>query len=245
MDNLPTPQQFSNHTTVLSASQSSNTSNSEYDIKQIDKSFIRDFRECDKKHLDELGNALISFDFYNSCPVKDGGCKYFRYSKRDDSLTIHLYNQEGEIKTIAVRNSKGTKWKTFGSKKYIPYSIKDEVIFLTSGMSEIIIAELLGISFIGLQSDSMVLHLAKKLKELCRDKYIVILSDNDESFKKIVPTIKAFFEYSQTIVIDFEKLLNKQLPKGFDFRDFVNQIGNADKVLSMLESEIIIEGSNV
>jgi len=244
MNSLPNPNEFIKHTTILSAPKGSKSSSGSYDIQKIDKAFKQARKQCDKKHLDKLGNELICFEFYKTCPNKKAGCKYFQYSKRDDSLTIHLYDNKKELQTIAVRNSNGTKWKTYGSKKFTPYKIEDDVIFLFSGMSEIIIAELLGMSFIGIQSDSMVRHIPQELKELTRDKFIVILSDNDESFKKIIPTIKQFFEHSKVIVIDFEKVLNQELPKGFDFRDFVNQIADANKVLSMLEEEITKGGSN-
>ena len=245
MNNLPNPNDFKAHGAVLSATQRKVITKSEYDIKQIEKNFKQARMNCDNKHLDKLGNELINFCFYNTCPNKDAGVKYFQYSKQDDSLTVHLYDTDNEIQAIAVRNSNGIKWKTYGSKIFTPYKIHDEVIFIHSGMSEIIISELLGLSFIGLQSDGMVNHIPAETKELCRDKFIVILSDNDDSFKRIIPTIKIFFEYSNIIVIDFEVILKKELPKGYDFRDFCNEIQNAPKVLSMIEDEMLKGGANV
>jgi hypothetical protein len=245
MSSLPNPTQFKAHKQVFKPAQSKPYQKKDYDINTLDIKFKVALTSCDEVHYNALGNKLINWTFWSSCPNKNAGVKYFGYSPKDNSLTIHLYNDNGEIQTIAIRESGATKWKTYGSKKYMPYDIKDDIVFIHSGMSEIIISELLGLSFIGLQSDSMVQHLPAELKELTRDKFIVVLSDNDESFRKIIPFIKEFFQHSKTIIINFEHLLKKELPKGFDFRDFVNEIGNAPKVLSMLEDEILRGGSNV
>jgi hypothetical protein len=211
--------------------------------------WIKNFKEAlnrlEEAPKHKLGNQLICWSFWNSCPNKNASFKYFGYSKKYNSATVHLYNDDGEIQTITIRDANGTKWKTFGSKKFTPYKIRDEVLFLSSGMAEIIISDLLGLSFIGIQADGMVQHIPKELKELARDKFIIILSDNDSSFKEKIPTIQKFFEYSQIIIIDFEKVLNRVLPKGYDFRDFVNEVQDAPTALQMLEDEIIKGGSDV
>lgn len=245
MSNLPNPSEFTKHKATLTPIERSQTVSQGYDLVQMDKSFKEALIELEEVHKHKLGNVLICWSFWNSCPSKDASFKYFGYSKKYDSATVHLYNDDGEIQTITIRDANGTKWKTYGSKKFTPYKLKDEVIFLTSGMAEIIISDLLGLSFIGVQADGMVQHLPRELKELTRDKFIIILSDNDSSFKEKIPTIQAFFEHSQTIVIDFEKVLNRELPKGYDFRDFVNEIQDAPTVLQMIEDEIVGGGSDV
>ena len=115
----------------------------------------------------------------------------------------------------------------------ISYSIKDEFIFIYSGMAETILVEALGLSYIGLQSDSMVNHIPEHLKEDLRGYCVVILSDNDDSFRNIIPKIRNFFEYSDVIVIDFENLLDRELPKGYDFRDFCNEIKEPKDVATL------------
>ena len=245
MSNLPNPTEFTKHKATFIPIERSQTGSKGYDLVQMDKSFKYALTALEEQRKHKLGNALISWNFWDSCSTKDASFKYFGYSKKYDSATVHLYNDAGEIKTIAIRDASGTKWKTFGSKKFIPYKIKDEIIFLASGMAEIIINDLLGISFIGVQADGMVQHLPSELKLLARDKYIVILSDNDTSFKEKIPVIQKFFEYSQTIIIDFEKVLDRELTRGYDFRDFVNEIGDAPTVLQMLEDEILTKGSDV
>jgi len=242
---LPNPNEFMNYKATFLPTERTETGSKGYDLVQMDKSFKYALTTLEGQLKHQAGNALISWSFWNSSPDKTASYKYFGYSNKYKSATVHLYNDAGEIQTIAIRDANGTKWKTYGSKKFTPYKIKDEVIFISSGMAEIIICDLLGLSYIGLQADGMVQHLPQELKLLARDKFIIILSDNDASFKKTIPTIKHFFEYSQTIVIDFEKVLNRKLPKGYDFRDFVNEIGDAPKVLQMLEDEILKGGSDV
>ena len=242
MSNLPNPTEFTKHKATFIPIERSQTGSKGYDLVQMDKSFKTALKACNPLRKRELSNELISNSFWKSTP-NISAKKYFGYSKKYDSLTVHLYNDTGVIEAIAIRNADDTKWKTFGSKKFTPYIIRDEVIFITSGMAEIIINDIMGLSFIGLQSDSMVMHLPQQLKELAQDKYIIILADNDTSFKKIIPDIKLFFEYSQTIVIDFERLLNRELPHGYDFRDFINEVGDASKVLKMIQDEIMKGGS--
>ena len=244
MSSLPNPNEFTNYKAKLSPVERSQTGSKGYDLVQMDKNFKVALKEVEAHIKRGLSNELISYSFWKSAPNYEIG-KYFGYSRKYNSLTVHLYNDAGEIETIAIRNADGTKWKTFGSKKFTPYTIKDDVIFVSSGMAEIVICDLLNLSFIGIQSDGMVQHLPQELKELARDKFIVILSDNDDSFKKIIPTIKEFFTQSQTIVIDFEKMMNQELPKGYDFRDFVNKIEDAQTVLAFIEREIMKGGSNV
>lgn len=244
MSNLPNPSDFKNHKTTFLPNERSQTGSKGYDLIAMDKNFKGALKACESLVKRKLSNELISYSFWKSAPNYELG-KYFGYSKTYNSLTVHLYNDANEIETIAIRNADGTKWKTFGSKKFMPYKIKDDVIFITSGMAEIVICDLLNFSYIGLQSDSMVQHLPQELRKMALDKIIVVLSDNDESFKKIIPTIKDFFVYSRTIVIDFEKMLNTELSKGYDFRDFVNQIKDAPTVLAHIEREIMQGGSNV
>ena len=245
MSKLPNPKEFRNHkANLIDAAGSSSTSSGNYDLAAMDKQFKVDLPRCDTLTKRKLSNELISFQFWKSTPNIEAK-KYFGYSYKYKSLTVHLYNDAGEIQAIAIRNADGTKWKTYGSKRFTPYKIRKDIIFLASGMAEIVILDIMSLSFIGLQSDSMIKSLPKELKELVAGKFIVILSDNDDSFRKIIPKIERFFSRSQTIVIDFEKMLDKELPKGYDFRDFVNEIGDARKVLELLEGEILGGGCDV
>lgn len=168
------------------------------------------------------------------------------YSFKYKSLTMSILDKDGVIKAIVIRHATDRdgniiKWKTYGSKKYVPCKILEgeDFVFLYSGMAELMLVELFGFSYIGLQSDSMVKHLSEECRLQTKEKVIVLLQDNDTSFKNIVPTLKNFFSASyQVITIDFEKMLKRKLRKGYDFRDFCNEIGDAKLIKKKLQKEI-------
>jgi len=214
-----------------------------YDLEAIHNRFTTDFSSANGCIIRKQSIELIDYDFFKSSPYQKRVQGLIGYSERDKSITIHLFDRE-TVQTIAIRqsndkNGKPIKWKTLGSKKFIPYEINDEYIFLFSGMAEILIMEMLGLSYVMLQSDGMVRHLPLELKEQSKDKTIVVLQDNDDSFRTIVPKIESFFSESEILVIDFEKLLGRELDHGYDFRDFCNEIKDAKEVMDLLENEII------
>lgn len=238
MSSLPDPKDFSEHKTVYAATRPKESEKS-YDIKKIHKNFMENRKIVDPAVLIKKGNELIDYHFYKSTPHPAAAKDLFGYSDRDDSPTIHLTDKEGNIQTVAVRESRGVKWRTYGSKKFIPYEIDDDFIFLFSGMAEIVIMKMLGLSYIGIQADGMVKHLPEELKELTEGKTIIVLQDNDKSFRDIIPEIKSFFRKSEVMVMDFERILDRELKHGYDFRDFCNEIKDAKKVMERLEIEII------
>ena len=222
-----------------------------YDLKKIHDSVIEDKFELDDYFMSNppsdkdpevnpttLINKLINRDLYNSIGIRTWK-SYLGYSHKYKSLTISLL-KEGEVQTVAIRESNGVKWRTYGSKTYIPYRIDDDFVFLFSGMAEVLLMDLFGLSYIQLQADGMVKHLPTELKELCKDKTVIVLQDNDDTFKAIVPEIRSFFNRSEVVVVDFEVVLNTELKHGYDFRDYCNQVKDPKKVMQMIETEIIV-----
>ncbi len=216
-----------------------------YDLEQIHGQFMEDRKRVDPEILIKEGNELIDYSFFKSCPYPTAAKSLFGYSSKDNSVTIHLQDKDGTIKAIAVRRSKDRdgnliKWRTYGKKTFIPYEIHDDFIFLFSGMAELAIVKMLGLSYVMLQADGMTRHLPLELKDLCRDKTIVVLQDNDDSFKtNVTPAVKEFFSRSEVLIIDFEKVLGRELEHGYDFRDICNEIKSAHGVMIMIEEEII------
>lgn len=173
-------------------------------------------------------------------PVFD---KHIGYSKKHQSLSISLIEDE-LVKTIAIRHSFDqdgnlVKWRTHGSKKTIPYKIKDEYVFFGVGMAEFILFEMMKISYILIQSDSVYRNIDKKLIAQVHGKNIIILKENDASFEKLIVELRQIFIGSDIFVIDFEKVLQKPLPKGYDYRDFCNEIGDINIVEEKLEQELL------
>jgi len=265
MPKLPNPKNCANHDVkLILESVEQNSKPTSYDLVKMNKG-LQSAKQATMKNksgiiLDlasDLINPALYLDFSTqeklvqdqeqqnllTDPLFE---KILGYSYKYKSLTMTLADADGGIQTIVVRHATDkdgnkVKWKTYGSKKYTPYKIcnGEDFVFLYSGMAELLLVKSLDFSYIGLQSDSMVKHLPQELKQLTKNKVLVILQDNDDSFKKIVPVIKEFFSSSLGVVtIDFEKLLGTKLAKGYDFRDFCNQIANAEEIKNKLIEEI-------
>ncbi len=256
MSSLPNPKDFNNFKIELSNRIEFDEMQQDYDLNNIYNSF--------KKNPIPAGYISKIFDIdilkYNP-KAKEILKEYVTFSKEDDSLVITLKNNE-EIKTIAIHRSlnkdnKIIKWKTYGSKKYIHHKIKDDFVFIVYGMSEILLCELFDISYIAFQSDSIALNLnnhtqwIEEIKPKLENKYLLLLLDNDESCRKTINPIKEQFEESQIIIpIEMEDLevmekaflyggtLKQQVPKGFDFRDYCNEIKNPQKIEEILKETI-------
>lgn len=238
MSNLPDTKDFIGYKSSYTSS-IPQQSGRKYDLEEIHLRFKRGRDQVGDKVLIQKGNELINYDFYISTPLPVGAKDLFGYSIKDDSLTIHLIDEEDNVQTVVVRESRGVKWRTFGSKKFMPFEIKDDFIFLFSGMGEIVIMKMLGLSYIMVQADGMVKHLPKEIKDQAANRTVIVLQDNDESFRNIVPKIQEFFSQSEVLIMDFERILDRELDHGYDFRDFCNEIKDAPKVMNLIEEEII------
>lgn len=182
------------------------------------------------KYSSEIFNLYILLK--ESTDIVIGYCHKYR------SLSIILY-EESEIKTIAVRrnnsenNEEWTKWKKYGSINYIPKKIieNDNRIFIAFGMMEVILFEILNLSYIVFQSDSIANSLshhnqAIDLKLDVIGKEVVIFCDNDESCKKASLKVKNFFTGTKsTKIVDFQEMVSQKLDKGYDLIDYIRDNG--------------------
>ncbi|MDP2077328.1 MAG: hypothetical protein Q8J85_04730 [Sulfuricurvum sp.] len=144
------------------------------------------------------------------------------------SITFSLFDKD-ELKAVIVRkatnhNGEVIKWKTYGSKTFTPSKIKsnDEVIFVASGIGEYLLFELMDVSYIAPQSDSVTSGIAPAMIEAARGKIIVYLQDNDDSGRKLATKLQEIFCESIFVVVDFENVQDQDLKHGYDFRDFAN-----------------------
>ncbi|MGD9968814.1 MAG: hypothetical protein AB7S65_00020 [Sulfuricurvum sp.] len=193
----------------------------------------------------DLSYELFSTKFLESfeCSVFSVFDKHIGYSKKHKSLSVSLI-EDGRTKTIAIRHSytqegKLIKWKTYGSKTYVPHKIKDDYIFVAVGMAEFILFEMMQVSYVLLQSDSVYRHIPPGVISLSQGKNIIVLKENDESFNKLILELQRIFVGSIVFVIDFEIVLGKQLKKGFDIRDFCNEISDINIVEQKIEHELL------
>jgi len=257
MSSLPNPTQFASHRATLTTTPRPQPTTPSYDIEAMHKEFISDMAELMEYFIRELPSAAnpevnpttLIYELIYKDIIRLQGLRawkpYLGYSNKYKSLTVSLLDDNGIVKAIAIRSAtdrdgKAVKWKTYGSKTYIPYRVEDDFVFLFSGTAEVLLMDNFDLSYIQLQADSMIQRLPEELKSLCSGKTIVVLQDNDDTFKSIVPEVKSFFIRSEVLVIDFEQVLNRELKKGYDFRDFCNEIKDPKQVMQLIENEIII-----
>ncbi|MFA9240325.1 MAG: hypothetical protein ACEQSQ_10625 [Candidatus Paceibacteria bacterium] len=195
-----------------------------------------------------LEYKLFELDFLRSINKRLSGVfdKYLGYSKKYDSLSISIFDEFDKVQTIAIRTAKDkegnlVKWKSYGLKSYVPYKLdyEDNFVFFAVGMAEYLLFELIDVSYILLQSDSMYRYIAPEVIEKVKNKQIIIFKENDESFEKLIVKLNEIFVESNIFIIDFEKVLNKKLSKGFDLRDLCNEINNLGAVEQLIEDEIM------
>lgn len=168
------------------------------------------------------------------------------------SLAILLYDENKNLKTVAIRRykTKSGKWyKVGGSKaKFIPYRLNNDYsyCFVAFGMSEALIFNILGLEYFILQSDSIAYHIYKNpyfkaIKEKLRGRDILILPDYDESGFKAATALKNNLKaFSSPQIIEFYKLVDN-LKKGYDFRDYVLQVQDKDLIIQNLLNLILKE----
>ena len=161
------------------------------------------------------------------------------YSYDYNSLSIILKDEDSVV-TVAIRRNNTpskqfegwSKWKTYGSKNYIANSFIpcSNTVYIAFGMMEIVLLELLDVSYIVFQSDFMAQDFEKNaqfmtLRNECTNLDIVLLIDNDESCSSTVPILKRLFRNAHSVrAIDFEVILGETLEKGFDYVDYCNAI---------------------
>jgi hypothetical protein len=177
------------------------------------------------------------------------------------SIAIAIKEDE-QIKTIAIHRSKDQegnliKWKTLGSKSFIPYKIRDnsKIVFVLVGMKEYLLMELLQFDYIVPQSDSIIKNISnnrqwvEEIKPKIKDKLIVYISENDKSSQELINPLKE--EHSNIINIDINSLYlfhimgnggrDQELPKGYDFIDFCNMFKDIESIQMTIKEFIQME----
>ncbi|NPA64211.1 MAG: hypothetical protein GXO16_04470 [Epsilonproteobacteria bacterium] len=166
---------------------------------------------------------------------------YIGYSTRYKSLTVSLFDKD-RIMAICIRKAQDKegnpiKWKTYGFKRFIPYRIfdpNDPTIFVGYGIGEFLLFELLELNYMVIQSDSIAHSLqANPYTPKIKDRYIFCLLDNDSSCRATLEPIKEHFKECEVYGMEFENMLDKELPKGYDFRDFCNDVARQPEPTSI------------
>lgn len=250
MSKLPNPDEVRQRLKALSTKPKE--SKPTYDINRLHSDAMNAIKSNQDEAQKQLSNLINENLLIDSVPPQN---IRFGFSTRYQSVTFSLFDKDA-LKTFIVRsathNGEAIKWKSYGIKSFIPTRINkdDEVIFVSSGIGEYLLLEAFGVSYIALQSDHNDRHITAEMIEATHGKIIVYFQDNDDSAKQLGQRLKSLFCESYFVVIDFETVLDKHLSKGYDLRDFSNEIAKQYKeksvsvIFDMINKEIKEGGTN-
>ncbi len=156
--------------------------------------------------------------------------QYLGWNNYHDTLTF-----EYPKLSINRRTAKG-KWigERTNKRTHIPYRIDDRSkhVYLYSGMAERIAVEEMGLNFIGLQMDRSDKEITDDIKLAMTGKVLVILEENDKSSQELSQRLRHLFLNVKVIPVGAEK------KRGYDFRDFVNDLNSFSAAKSHLEEMV-------
>ena len=122
------------------------------------------------------------------------------FDMKQMTLTVSVFNEDRSIAANTFRRVDDIKWLTHGTKRPPAMRLTGKGrVYFASGMGEALMLEILGVDYIVIQSDSVVKHLPEvEIAEL------VILPDNDESFRKIIPFVVGRLRPARAFVVEWE-----------------------------------------
>jgi len=177
--------------------------------------------------------------------------RFIGYDEKNDTLAISLIDEETHFVNIKRRKVGDIKWLGLkgGDGKFAPSRLTGkELVFVASGIAEFMILHASELDYIVMQSDGADINYL-----IPKDVKVVVIEDNDKKdivniedkayqcfknpsqfnpFRKKV-TAKIL---NETIAINFEKILDRELKAGYDLRDFITEFPESWK--SLIESEI-------
>lgn len=250
MSKLPNPEEVRRRLKELSTKPKE--SKPTYDINRLHSDAMNAIKSNQNEALKQLSHLINDNLLIDSKTPED---IRIGWSNQYQSVTFSLFYKD-DLKTFIVRsathNGEAIKWKSYGIKSYTPIKIyqNDEVIFVSSGIGEYLLLEAFGLHYIALQSDHNDRHLPPSVFTATRKKTIVYFQDNDDSAKQLGERLKALFCESYFVVVDFETVLDRRLSKGYDLRDFSNEIAKQygkrakEVIYQMINKEITKGGTN-
>lgn len=240
--NLPSHNEFKTFKLDFNAKVKFDGTKPKYDLEQIYRTMKANV--IPKGFISQLLDVEVLNSFNNTQEVLK---RCILFDKINNSLAIAI-KEDDEVKAIAIHKSidkegNKQKWKTLGSKSYIPFKIRDEakIVFILVGMKEYLLMELLEhLDYICPQSDSIVKGLSRnkqfldEIKPKLENKLICYINENDESSRELIHPLKE--EHPNILNIDindfylFHIIANggadTELPRGFDMVDMVNMFRN-------------------
>ena len=203
-----------------------------YDIEELYHRYRRGMKqlieEKGKERVRERLNADLIPPFLRNDLDGKTLKRMIGYDRRNDSFTVSLFNGDS-IEAVTIQRAGEVKWKTYGAKSFIPYRIDERpFVYAVYGMKEILLMEAANLPYIGFQSDSIAKAIARNvrgeaIKERAAGKAVILLLDNDGSCQETIEPIRSYLSDSLVVPVDFQEMLfDQELPKGYDFFDFLS-----------------------
>ena len=203
-----------------------------YDIEELYQRYRQGMEQLiadkGKEWVRERLNANLIPPFLHNDLDDETLRRMIGYDRRNDSFTVSLFNGNS-IEAVTIQRAGEVKWKTYGAKNFIPYRIDERpFVYAVYGMKEIFLMEAIGLPFIGFQSDSIAKAIARNargeaIKERAVGKVAILLLDNDKSCQETIEPIRSHLPDSLVAPVDFQEMLfDQELPKGYDFFDFLS-----------------------
>lgn len=259
---LRNPNEFKDFTLNFNAKVKFDNAKPKYDLEKIYQTMRAN--TVPKGFISQLLDVEVLNSFDNTQEVLK---RCILFDKINNSVAVAIKENE-EVKAIAIHSSMDTegnkvKWRTLGSKSYIPFKIRDEakIVLVLVGMKEYLLMELMEhLDYICPQSDSIVKGLSRnkqfldEIKPKLENKLICYINENDESSRELIHPLKE--EHPNILNIDINDFYlfhiigagnggaDTELPRGFDMVDMVNMFkNNVDTIFKSLKEYIQMEVS--
>jgi hypothetical protein len=184
---------------------------------QKDKEFWSSFG-IKKVTLEKFNVHSISYIFYNENAVKASELAYAYVEIKDNRVSYKIYQPlESKIK----------KWVNNADysvhQGYTQLPKEGDLLIITKSLKDVMsIHDCLGISAIGLQSESVMMKDSVMDEYKRRFKKVICLFDNDAAGKKLSTSFTETYKVPHFFV--------PELPKVTDFSDLVKAVGNEEAV---------------
>lgn len=181
-----------------------------------------------KKTLEKFNVYPISYVFYNTTAVKTSDYAYAYVEIKDGKVSYKIYQPlETKIKKW-INNANYTV-----HQGYTQLPASSDLLIITKSLKDVMsLHDCMGISSIGLQSESVMMKDSVMDEYKSRFKKVICLFDNDEPGKKLSESFTGKYNVPHFFV--------PELPKVTDFSDLVKAVGieEAVKIVNTKISEL-------
>lgn len=181
-----------------------------------------------KSTLKKFNVHPICYVFYNNAAVKAHNYAYVYVESKDGSTTYKIYQPYEAKNRKWINNANYTV-----HQGYTQLPIVGDLLIITKSLKDVMaLHDAIGISSVGLQSESVMMKDSVMEEYKSRFKKVICLFDNDEAGKKLSVSFTERYNVPHIFV--------PELPKVTDFSDLVKAVGQQEavEILKKLIKEI-------